>query len=348
MRQVRFGLPSLLLSGLVGVVLGWLGHEQWRLVSERPPVIAQAPVAGVSREASRTHHVERAPARVGTSVGTRATRDGAWDTLDEVASLYDNGRFTDALDHLLVTDRLSRSDVERRERLRWLERVLDAIERQLTAERRVTAIDPVLESVVLAMPDQWRYFYQLGEFRVQHGNDNGAARVLSQIENHPDYGPDARRLLAQIDQRKTDQVTGTVTIPLIRVGGQFLVPCRIGDRQVNLLLDTGAAMTVITPELAHQSGLPVGTEERYFATAGGVIQAPVVVADHFVVGNAVVGAGVVIRQLSVGLIDIPFSPRLSAQGLLGMNVLGRFRFRLDQQTPALHLQPINESSQTTR
>ena len=223
----------------------------------------------------------------------------------------------------------------------WLDRILDAIERQLTEDRRPTAYDPVLESVILAMLDQWRYFFQLGEFRVQHGDDNGTAQVLSQIENHLDYGPDARRLLDMIDQRKQDQVSGVITVPLIPHRGQFLVPCRIGKTQVNLLLDTGAAMTVVLSVQARRSGLPIGNEVRYFATAGGVIQAPVVVADELILGGEfLAGEGVTINQLSLGLIDIPFSQGgsgVSVDGLLGMNVLGRFRFRLDQQTPALEL-----------
>ncbi|MEM7365098.1 MAG: retropepsin-like aspartic protease [Pseudomonadota bacterium] len=322
-------------SCLAGGVAGWIGHTVWMSGQVPDRVGTIEPVTEV-----QIHNVG------GDSDGLLPARDivGDTDVLSQVALLYESEQFMMALEVLLVSDRLAQGQAERVARLRWLERILDAIERQLTEERRSSAFDPVLESVILAMPDQWRYFFQLGEFRVQFGDDDGAARVLSQIENHPDYGPDARRLLEQIDQRQRDQVSGVVTIPLIPHRGQFLVPCRIGDRQLNLLLDTGAALTVISPSQARKSGLHIGDDVRYFSTAGGVIQAPVVVAGQFVLGGESTGQRVVVSQLSLGIIDIPFSHGESAypiDGLLGMNVLGRFRFRLDQETPALHLLPVD-------
>ena len=331
----------MLLSCLGGGVLGWLANDQWHPDGNNSDMV-QNPVAVAFDPAPGFPNARKGDREGDAYVGSDAAVNS--DVTGQVARLYESGQLMSALELLLVSDRLPQSPEERQERMGWLEVVLDAIERQLTEDRRPAAYDPVLESVILAMPDQWRYFFQLGEFRVQHGDDNGAARVLSQIENHPDYGPDARRLLAMIDQRKQDEVRGAVSIPLIPHRGQFLVPCRIGNTRVNLLLDTGAALTVLSTDQARRSGLPVGDEVRYFATAGGVIQAPVVVADEFTLGEEdLPGEGATINQLSVGLIDIPFSQRsaeVPVDGLLGMNVLGRFRFRLDQQAPALELLPL--------
>ena len=114
--------------------------------------------------------------------------------------------------------------------------------------------------------------------------------------------------------------------------GQFLAPNLIRGRQLNRLLDRGAALTVISYLQARKSGLRIGDDARYFWTGDVVILAPVAVAGLFLLGFGSAGQSVVVSQFSLGITDIAFSHRESTYptvGLPGSNVLGRSRFRLD-------------------
>ncbi len=88
---------------------------------------------------------------------------------------------------------------------------------------------------------------------------------------------------------------------------------QLNGREVEFLVDTGATGTAIPGALAQELGLvPVGTVMS--ATAGGVVQGQVVVADLALAG------GVRADRLRITALPGLGSP------LLGMDVLGRLRW----------------------
>ncbi|MCH2569468.1 MAG: hypothetical protein MKZ98_13045 [Pseudomonadales bacterium] len=93
--------------------------------------------------------------------------------------------------------------------------------------------------------------------------------------------------------------------------GQFLAPSLIRGRQLNRLLDSGAALIVISPLPARKSGLRTGDDARYFWTGDVVNLAPVAVAGQFLLGFGSAGQSVVVSQFSLGITDIAFSHRES-------------------------------------
>ncbi len=100
---------------------------------------------------------------------------------------------------------------------------------------------------------------------------------------------------------------------------------------VNLLIDTGASMTVITPELAYSLGLFEQDLEDIasFQTANGETSAPVVVVGKLQIGHYTV------NNLHVGVLPLASGGQL--QGLLGMDFLQRFKFFIDQRKLTLEL-----------
>ncbi len=99
--------------------------------------------------------------------------------------------------------------------------------------------------------------------------------------------------------------------------GHYHWPGRIGQRDVEFLVDTGATGTAIPSALARELGLQtVGTLQSN--TAGGVVNGQIVVADLQLRG------GVRADRLRMAAL-----PHLSAP-LLGMDVLGRLRWQQDQ------------------
>jgi len=99
--------------------------------------------------------------------------------------------------------------------------------------------------------------------------------------------------------------------------GHYHWPGTINGREVDFLIDTGATGTAISTELARQLALePLG--EVQSMTAGGLVRGHEVRADVSLRG------GVRADRLRITAL-----PGLGDRPLLGMNVLGRLRWRQD-------------------
>ena len=152
----------------------------------------------------------------------------------------------------------------------------------------------------------------------------------------PDYEQKARKMLDRINLLKLRDTS----IPLVSVGrSQYLVETNIipveGDREysANLLLDTGASLTVLTQNFFQK--IAVGNRARIernavMNTAGGRVEAPIYNIKRFRVGEYE------LSNLDVVVMDYPSG---ESQGLLGMNFLGQFDFEIDQENQWLILGP---------
>jgi clan AA aspartic protease (TIGR02281 family) len=120
-------------------------------------------------------------------------------------------------------------------------------------------------------------------------------------------------------------------VPLLRSGSHFLVEARPGGSQpARLLIDTGASLTMLTPEALERTAAGARATGRTgtFTTANGRIRAPIYRLDRLVVGDWQV------TDLEVGVLDLDDR---GVDGLLGMNFLRHFRFFIDQDAARLRL-----------
>lgn len=109
------------------------------------------------------------------------------------------------------------------------------------------------------------------------------------------------------------QLAGGVIVLTRAADGHFHWPGRVGNVDVDFLVDTGATSTALPQALAERAGLqPLGPVRAH--TAGGSVDGFVARADVALEGG--VGA----RRLNVMVL-----PNLQAP-LLGMDVLGRLHF----------------------
>lgn len=109
------------------------------------------------------------------------------------------------------------------------------------------------------------------------------------------------------------QLAGGVVVLTRAADGHFHWPGRVGDVEVDFLVDTGATATAIPQALAERAGLqPLGAVRTH--TAGGTVTGFLTKADITLDG------GVAARRLTVTVL-----PNLGAP-LLGMDVLGRLHF----------------------
>ncbi|CAM3787937.1 TIGR02281 family clan AA aspartic protease [Roseateles saccharophilus] len=120
------------------------------------------------------------------------------------------------------------------------------------------------------------------------------------------------------------QLAGETVVLTRADDGHFHWPGRVGDVEVDFLVDTGATATALPQSLAERAGLkPLGAVRTQ--TAAGAVQGFVARADVSLDG------GVRAERLTVTVL-----PTLGAP-LLGMDVLGRLHFT--QKPGELRIEP---------
>ena len=130
----------------------------------------------------------------------------------------------------------------------------------------------------------------------------------------------------QARERATRFVLDGGTLELRRSpDGHYHWPGRIGGREVEFLVDTGATGTALPAALARELGLPTVGAMRS-STAGGMVSGSVVLGDLELDG------GVRAQRLQMAAL-----PNLD-KPLLGMDVLGRLRWQQDRGVLRIELQ----------
>jgi clan AA aspartic protease (TIGR02281 family) len=291
------------------------------LVSSASTRLSLADIKELPRDARQRAYLEYL-ARVGDD----------YDALLAVAALLrQDGIYPAAIAYLLRAALQVESDGQQHLLEASLADTTDHYARSLTGSQQLDMLDKVYEDITLALPEQADYFLALGLLRIQSGNAAGALPPLAQIQNHTRLGAQARDLMAAIEADETESPVTLETLALRRVGDQFLVQGRLDQRRtVTLLIDTGAAMTMLEPALLASLGYGLEGRQAYFSTANGVVAAPVVALGHLSLGEAGVD------HLPVGALSMALQP--GVDGLLGMNFLRHYEFRIDQTEATLYLQ----------
>ena len=120
------------------------------------------------------------------------------------------------------------------------------------------------------------------------------------------------------------RLAGEVIVLTRADDGHFHWPGRVGDIEVDFLVDTGATSTALPQPLAERAGLkPLGAVQTH--TAGGAARGFLARADIALEGG--------VRADKLGVMVLP---NLNAP-LLGMDVLGRLHF--SQKPGELRIEP---------
>lgn len=136
--------------------------------------------------------------------------------------------------------------------------------------------------------------------------------------------------------RSDSAVTSKTTAVRYR-NNHALVPVKINYRDTTveawLLLDTGAAVTVISPGLAQRLGIRrENTESRLAQVADGrVVETARARVDSLTVGPKI------IYNSEIAIMPVS-GPVSGFDGLLGMNFLGEFRYHLDVNNQSIEWQ----------
>lgn len=126
-----------------------------------------------------------------------------------------------------------------------------------------------------------------------------------------------------------------ITVPLTKSGGSFLVHVILNqERSAQLIVDTGASMTVLSTQVAIDLGILGTTDNEILTvnTAGGSVQVNMNYLSSITVGTAQA------TNVAVALHDLPDIPE-HIEGLLGMSFLKHFLVTLDAEHARLILRP---------
>ena len=124
-----------------------------------------------------------------------------------------------------------------------------------------------------------------------------------------------------------------ITVPLTKAGGAYIVSVLLNqERTAQLILDTGASMTVLSTEVAIDLGLLGTTDNELLTvnTAGGSVQVNMNYLPSLQVGTAEA------KHVAVAIHDLPDIPE-HIEGLLGMSFLKNFLVTLDAEQSRLIL-----------
>ncbi|MFV2058830.1 MAG: retroviral-like aspartic protease family protein, partial [Thiohalomonadales bacterium] len=127
-------------------------------------------------------------------------------------------------------------------------------------------------------PDYAPNFIGVAEAQIGLGNPEDARIALSMARHDPSVSAQIDLLLDRINQAPAIDLAGATAVGLLRANDQFLIDVIINKQQsARLLLDTGASISIISPEIANALGLTSVPTHRigWFSTANGVVSSSI-------------------------------------------------------------------------
>jgi len=142
--------------------------------------------------------------------------------------------------------------------------------------------------------------------------------------------------LSSLNEENQDRLLNEdITVPLTKNGGSFVVHVMLNqERSAQLIVDTGASMTVLSTQVAIDLGILGTTDNELLTvnTAGGSVQVNLNYLSSITVGTGQA------THVAVAIHDLPDIPE-PIEGLLGMSFLKHFLVTLDAEHARLILRP---------
>ncbi|HSC69532.1 MAG TPA: tetratricopeptide repeat protein [Cellvibrio sp.] len=188
-----------------------------------------------------------------------------------------------------------------------------------------------LNDLIKLTPDNGELHLQLAKMHLKTGDTEQAQYHALMAANQPETQTRAEGILAKLNEGKLDENTPPeITVPLIRFGTQFLVPVKIEGESVKLLLDTGASISGLSTDFLNSHYAMVKSPKPIqLNTANGSVESYLFVVDTFTIESITFNKHMLAR--------LPMDNVEHFDGLLGVDILGRFDFVIDQNKAILRL-----------
>ncbi len=203
-------------------------------------------------------------------------------------------------------------------------------------------INQLYQNLYQQHPDYARFQLELAYSYLRLNDTSTARSLLEPLQYDAEYGDIAKAALSNLDKnsdvvaqqpqtKKEVSTRGEVVVPLLRSGNSFFVDTTINNRQLRLLLDTGASITALSESTIKSLNLKATGRSIQLSTANGITESKLYRADQIRLG------GLSIKDLVVA--EIEFNKNSQIQGLLGTDLLNqldsRYSYIIDNQRNAL-------------
>ena len=189
-----------------------------------------------------------------------------------------------------------------------------------------------LNDLIKLTPDNGELHLQLASMHLKTDDKEQAQYHALMAANQPQTQARAENILAKLTENDAgaDVRADEITIKLHRFGSQFLVPVTIEGEGAKLLLDTGASLSGLTSHYVNRHyRLVKNSKPIQLNTASGSVNTILFTVDTFTLG-AITFNKHMLASLPMDNID-------NFDGLLGVDILGRFDFVIDQDKAELRL-----------
>lgn len=209
--------------------------------------------------------------------------------------------------------------------------LVEQMDKQLTAQQDVQRLVDIYRLLISLEAENPYYYLRLSYWLLQAGELVQAKEALTGAKNDIRYAKDLKELTGLIERTENGRLN--YYVPLTQAGDHYLVAVTLNDSlETQLMLDTGASKTVVKSELADRflTGYQRDGSTIRLSTANGDAEGLALNLSHLRMGDAD------LSDIEIVLMELS---GFGHDGLLGMNVLSRFEFSIDQMNSQLILRP---------
>ena len=216
----------------------------------------------------------------------------------------------------------------------------------LEAQKDELGINLLYKNLYEFDPENTRFQLELAYSYMRLKDNNNARNLLELLQYDSEYAALANSALlslnndtAAISEQKSEPTPNQneIVIPLLRSGNSFFAKTTINNRDLRLLLDTGASITSLSTKTIQSLNLEPTGRSIQLSTANGITRAQLYKADQIRLGR--------LRLRNLVVAEIEFDKNSQIHGLLGTDLLNqldsRYSYIIDNQKNALIFKPKN-------
>lgn len=349
--------PSTYIYALIlGVLLGWLAQQFWSIGSIQAN---RARDSLLSQNTARMQHLknirqrdvsvaaEKTPLHAKQTTMLDLLAEGqielaeqlfreSWDYLSHdltvsrmIAEKWLSVGHYEASLNLLYDQRLFIPYSQEAELLELIYEFVEKIEQDLEQKQQLYAVIGLYRYLLNLHADHTPYYLSLTYWLIESGDFYSAEQSLAGAMNDVRYQEEVEQFIALIEQGDSDD--NVLTVPINKVGEHFVVPVAIdGSYTMELMIDTGASMSVLKTSFVEENMADAffNADALIMNTANGKVEGKRLMVETFTLGRHA------LKEVEIGVVPLP---DFKFDGLLGMNVLNRFDFFIDQEQRLLIL-----------
>lgn len=267
-----------------------------------------------------------------------------YDDIDVLLLLADfnraNGSYLETVDVYLLANTYAYSDIAQQNLLIRFNNFVKEIDQIYTTQKDWQSLINFYSHIDTSGLMTSTYQYRQALAHLGYGDVFSATEHLKQLVNDSLVGEQAAIALNKISGNNgaiaatnSSAWDDSETIELQQLGNQYLVNLTVNRQDhIKLLIDTGASITTLSQASFYSLNSnrdAVEQDSRVFRTANGVVRGTVYLVPEITLGPYL------LKNTQIAVLD--FDMAQGIDGLLGMNVLGQFRFQIDQENNNLLL-----------